>query len=129
MKQQGVLLDCDYLIALTVQSEQTHALAKEMFLRIAAYEQYILNTTLFELATVYSRKFGHKEACEVLNAIKTSSIRVLQVADVEAQAWEYFHTQRKKSTSFFDCAVLVAASAFHLSIASFDQFYPKSIRA
>jgi predicted nucleic acid-binding protein len=124
----GVLLDCDYIIALTVQTEQTHAAAKTLFHRMSAHKQYILNTTLYELATVYSRKFGHVQALEVLSSIKKSGIVLLDIAEIEEDAWNIFQSERKKSTSFFDCAVLATAQHFGLAIASFDKFYPKALR-
>jgi len=128
-RSHGVLLDCDYIIALTIPHESTHAKAKKIRESLFETPQFILVSTLYELATVCSRKFDHAFACNVLRNIEAADIKRLSVQDIEAEAWKEYYAQTRKSTSFFDCANLAAAKHYSLKIASFDSFYPKDMVA
>lgn len=124
---QGVLLDSDYLIALTFNNESTHHRASAIRANIAGIDQFILIPTLYELATVTSRKFGHDYSCNLIKLLETLPVKRLTVDNLRDDILNMFYSQRKKSTSMFDCANLVAAEHYGLKIASFDKFYPKTI--
>ena len=124
----GILLDCDYIIALSIDNESTHLAAKTVRRTIIDIPQFILRPITYELATVVSRKFGHVIASAMLKDLENSDIKRLEIDDFEPDIWKEFHSQTRKGTSFFDCANLVAAKHYALKIASFNQFYPKNLR-
>lgn len=123
----AALLDCDYIIALFIEAEVTHSRAKAMRDAIIKIPQFILRPTTYELATVLSRKFGHATALSILKDIQ--HVQVLNINELEKSIWLEFRSHTKKSTSFFDCANLVAAKHYGMKIASFDSFYPKAMLA
>ncbi len=124
---QGILLDSDYIIALTFDNESTHHSAALIRENIAGIEQFILEPILYELATVTSRKFGQEHASKLIKQIYKLPIRRIIIDELEPHILELFHSQRKKSTSLFDCANLVTAKHYGFKIASFDSFYPKEL--
>ena len=93
-------------------------------LRQYFYEAYGF---IYELATVISRKFGHEFTHAILDDIQ-QTLKLLDIGDFEKEIWKEFRVHKKRNISFFDCANLVAAKHYGLKIASFDQFYPKSLR-
>lgn len=124
---RGVLLDCDYIIATFVQNESTHSVAQVLNRAAHHVPQFILRSTLYELATVLSRKFGQEAAIAIVQEIMGLSVQVIEPEIVEPAAWQIFKAQKKKSTSFFDCLVMAAAQHYGLHILSFDSFYPKEL--
>lgn len=125
---RGALLDSDYFIALAFAMESTHAKALAMKQALIGVEQYVLHPILYELATVVSRKFSHALAMAIMEDVRVAPLRVLEMKAVESMAWEIFFAQRRKSTSFFDCANVAAARHYSLKIVSFDHFYPSALR-
>lgn len=125
----GALLDCDYILALAIEEESTHDKALLMRDRLTSMPQFILNITLYELATVASSKFSQAFAKDLVgNIIKPQRpITLLSITDIEQDIWETFFVQNRNKTSFFDCAILTAAKLHRLRIASFDSFYPKRL--
>ncbi len=123
----GILLDADYIIALSFDNESTYSQALKISKNIERFEQAIIAPVLYEVATVTSRKFGHKLSCNLIKSIYELDIEIISVDNLEKNILELFYSQRKKSTSMFDCANLVAAKHYGFKIASFDSFYPKDI--
>lgn len=123
----GILLDADYVIALAFDNESTYPKALKISRDIKNIPQAILIPVLYEIATVTSRKFGHDLACRLTKSICELDIERIAVDNLETKILELFYSQRKKSTSMFDCANLVAAKHYGFKIASFDNFYPKDI--
>jgi len=124
----GVLLDCDYIIALSIHTETAHARAKALHNILAQTPRFTLRIVSYELATVLSRKYSHQTALELLDIIKKETA-LLDIDAFEHDIWSEFNSHSKKSTSFFDCANLVAAKHYGFKIASFDAFYPKALLA
>lgn len=98
----GVLLNCDYIIALSIHTETTHIRTKAMHNALANTPRFILRIVAYELATVLTRKYNHQTAVDLLDIVTRQS-------------------------TFFDCANLIAARYYGLKIASFDVFYPEEL--
>lgn len=123
----GILLDADYVIALAFSNESTHQKALKISKDIKNIPQIVLIPVLYEIATVTSRKFSHDFSCRLLKSIYELDIERISVDNLESKILDLFHSQRKKSTSMFACANLVAARHYGFKIVSFDNFYPKDI--
>ena len=123
----GVLFDSDFILSLFFMEESTHVQAQKIYQGLAACDEYILPHVHWEVITVCSRKYGHVRSHDLHRIIATQLKRVVTVPD-ELEVWKEFFSHSKKSISFVDCANRVTARKYGWKIASFDAFYPKSLR-
>lgn len=121
------LCDTDFLISLHLANESTHTQAVNIFQKYNSF--LILDITLYEVATVLSRKLNHTDAISLLNLIQENFTDVIAFKEkYEKLTFENYKIQKNKNTSFFDCAVLTVAIQNDYKIASFDKFYPEVLR-
>lgn len=127
-----ILFDSDVLIALRFADQSTHGQAKEIFKKISKRSNsfYCLNLCFQEVATVISHKYSQAQAKSFYHEIQKNPPNVIFLdKNIEAKAWKMFFQQKKKKTSFVDCANLVCVKLYKLDkIFSFDKFYPKTLR-
>jgi predicted nucleic acid-binding protein len=123
-----VLCDTDFIISLYLSEETTHAKAVQIF--SGDCEFFVLNITLYEVATVLSRKLPQPQAIENLESIQSFFVNVIKLStDDESQTFDLYKSFSKKNISFFDCACQVVATKNKMKIASFDKFYDPKILA
>lgn len=124
-----VFLDSDALFALYVASDVHHKKAKQILKKLLEDKTELLTTNLViqETATVISYRFGQKQAKDFL--VRFSKIGVKQIFTNEgptAKAWEIFKKQKKKGTSFIDCANVAFCREMKIGkIFSFDKIYKR----
>ena len=123
-----VLCDTDFLISLFITNEPNYVLANSIFDKYDKF--FVLNITFYEVATVLSRKLTQSEAIEILCRMRNTFVDIIKLSDQEEQiTFDLYNSFTKKNISFFDCACMTVAKKLDYKIASFDQFYPKSILA
>jgi predicted nucleic acid-binding protein len=122
----AVLCDSDFILSLLIETESTHRQASDIYQRIGGAQEVVLPQVHYEVVTVCSRKYGYAEAMDVHMFVQRRLKRVTAIA--EEEVWQEFFLHRKKSISYVDCANLVAARNYGWKIASFDGFYPKTLR-
>ncbi|MBL7159521.1 PIN domain-containing protein [Candidatus Microgenomates bacterium] len=124
-----ILLDSDTLFALYVASDIHHHKARQIFQELLNKEKELLVTNLVvqETATVISYRFGQKQAIDFINRFNKIDIEQVFVdRKLTIKAWEIFLKQKKKGTSYIDCANIVVYKELKiLSIFSFDQVYKR----
>ncbi len=124
-----ILFDSDILFALYVASDALHLKSKKDFQKYLAQKAdfFITNLVLQETATVLSYKFGQRTALNFLKRVKNLGAKEIFVSQkATIKAWEIFQAQKKKGTSFIDCANIAVYQEFKLDkIFSFDKFYQK----
>jgi len=123
------LLDSDALIALYSPSDALSRRAKIIYKRLLEEktECFITNLVLQETATVISNKFGQDQSLEFIDRIEKIEIGQIFVNErLTVKAWHIFKSQKKKGTSFIDCAnVAVFEEMGADMIMSFDKFYQR----
>jgi len=124
---QRILFDTDFIVALFIPNQSTHNRAKDAFMQIKDSEHFIVDITLFELATVLSVKFSHKDATTIVKDLLGTAITKISAVEFEEVIWKEFFAQKRNNISFVDCANLVVAKEYGFKIASFDAFYPKPL--
>lgn len=124
-----ILMDSDALFALYVVTDQHHQQAKQIFQKLLKQKAELITTNLVlqEAATVLSYKAGQRQACDFLQRFAKINIRPIFIREkLTAQAWKLFKKQKKKGTSFIDCANIVLCQEMKIpAIFSFDKFYFK----
>lgn len=124
-----VLLDSDALIALYSPSDALSKKAKKIYKRLLEEktECFITNLVLQETATVISHKFGQDQSLEFLDRLEKIDIEQIFVNErLTVKAWHIFKSQKKKGTSFIDCAnIAICQEKLVDQIMSFDKFYQK----
>jgi predicted nucleic acid-binding protein len=117
-----VLCDTDFIISLFLNEESTHDKAVQIFGN--QYEFYALNITMYEVATVLSRKLQQPEAIENLESVQNLFTKIMRITEEdETEIYKLYKSFSKKNISFFDCACQVVATNNNMKIASFDKFY------
>lgn len=123
----AILFDSDFILSLLIAQESTHERAVSAYARVTGeLQELVLPHVHYEVVGVCSRKYGQKEARMAHHFIRDRLTRVPALD--EAEIWHEFFAHTKKSISYVDCANLVTARKYHWKIASFDAFYPKSLR-
>jgi predicted nucleic acid-binding protein len=121
-----VLCDTDFLISLYVVEDSTHKIANELYIKCD--ECYVMNITLYEVATVLSRKLDQNLAVKIFNKIKSDFTNIVRISEeIEELVYYNFNKSKNKNQSFFDLACLVTAIENGYKIASFDKFYPSEL--
>lgn len=127
-----VLVDSDALFGLFVPSDPHHKEAKDIFEKLVneGTDLMVLNIVIQEMATVLSHKVSQMFAIDFVERFKKLKLTIIKVDEqLENSAWEVFLKQKKKGTSFVDCANMAAVEKYKLGgIVTFDDFYPKQIR-
>lgn len=125
-----ILLDTDFLFGLFVPTDAHHEQSKRIALNFKPHELFVSRLVIFETATVLSYKIGQDVSVSFVKRLLTLRLTTLDISEeVERRAWEIFTAQTKKGTSFVDCANLAVFEHYRLDgIATFDEFYPKSVR-
>lgn len=122
-----VFFDSDALFALYVASDVHHNKAKQIFKKLLEAKTELLTTNLViqETATVISYRFGQKQANDFLTRFAKIDIKQIFVGEKPtAKAWRIFKKQRKKGTSFIDCANIAICKEMKIGmIFSFDKIY------
>jgi predicted nucleic acid-binding protein len=127
-----ILCDSDFVISLLCEEESTYTQA---LLQYNTYfdngaEFWIMNITLYEVATVLSRKFDQPRAIQTLELVEENFKNIIRISEAdESEAFELYKSFAKKNISFFDCACQTVATNNKMKIASFDKFYDPKILA
>lgn len=120
-----ILCDADFIIALLLDTDSNHAKALELYNKFEFNQFFVMNITLYEVATVLSRLLPQFEAIEVLSLVRQKFDNpVIFDPKWENSVYELYKTFTKKNISFFDCGCLIFAKKVNAKIASFDSFYP-----
>ena len=129
-KAPTILCDTDFLIALLVENESNHSLAKDILNKNIEADFIYSNLIEYELLTVLSRKFDQGIAVQIYTLFKeTFENRFEFNLSYEAEIINLYKNSKNKNQSFFDIACLVLAQKLGYKIASFDKFYPKELLA
>lgn len=124
-----VLLDSDALIALYSPLDALSGKAKAIYERLLEEKAqcFITNLVLQETATVISNKFGQDQSLEFLDRVEKIDIEQIFVNEkLTIKAWQIFKSEKKKGTSFIDCAnVVVYHEMGAEEMMSFDKFYQR----
>ena len=123
-----IICDTDFLISSLIIHETTHHQAVKIGSLVANADMLFLDLVHFEIATVISRKYGYREARVILSKLEEINLSRISFRDHESAIWDEFRSHSKKNISFVDCANLVVAQKLKAKIASFDTFYPNTIR-
>lgn len=127
MKEDKVLIDADALVALFLIDDFNHEKAVFLAKKIKNSSVYISPFTIPEVATMLSYRISHQLAKIFLKKVhQLKLIRLVFTEKVEKLADEIFLKEKKRKTSWFDCA---NAAFFKLhrfdKIFSFDKFYQR----
>ena len=129
-KTPTILCDTDFLIALLVENESNHKLAKDILNNNIETNFIYSNLTEYELLTVLSRKFDQNVAVQIYTLFKeTFENRFDFDVAYEEEIINCYKNSKNKNQSFFDIACLITAEKLNYKIASFDKFYPKELLA
>ena len=124
-----VLFDSDALFALYVATDVHHQKARRIFqdLLDKKTKLWVTNLVIQEVTTVVSYRLGQKQAKDFLNRFNKIGVKQIFVDQkLTAQAWEVFKQQKKRGTSFIDCANVAVCKELKINkIFSFDQIYAK----
>ena len=127
-KTPTILCDTDFLIALLVENESNHSLAKDILNNNIETNFIYSNLTEYELLTVLSRKFDQNVSVQIYRLFKeTFENRFNFDIAYEEEIINLYKNSKNKNQSFFDIACLVLAQNLGYKIASFDKFYPREI--
>jgi predicted nucleic acid-binding protein len=130
MTNKTILCDTDFLVALLVVQDSNHLKAKQILEKYIDHTFVHSNLTKYELMTVLSRKLTQNQTIAVLDLFIDTFENEFQFdIKLENQVIEFYRNSANKNQSFFDIACLITAQKYGYKIASFDQFYPKSILA
>lgn len=124
-----ILLDSDALIALYSPLDALSKRAKTIYKRLLEEKAqcFITNLVLQETATVISNKFGQDQSLEFLDRVEKIDIEQIFVNEkLTIKAWQIFKSQKKKGTSFIDCANVAVYHEMGIEgMMSFDKFYQR----
>jgi predicted nucleic acid-binding protein len=125
-----ILCDADFLIALFTKQDSTHQKALDLYNSHDSDCFTVMNLTIYEVATVLSRKMQQDKAIYTLESIRIIFPNAITF-DIawEAEVIDLYNSFTKKNISFFDCACMILAPKINAKIASFDSFYPPEILA
>jgi predicted nucleic acid-binding protein len=129
MVTEMVLLDTDFIFSFFDQNQSTHDQAVEIVKTLSPDARFIMsNLVKQELATVISYKVDHSSMKQVMKLLEYFEADEIFISKHETDLiWEKF-LQTKKKVSFIDVSNVFLAKKLSAKIASFDQFYPKSLR-
>ncbi|MEK7458033.1 MAG: PIN domain-containing protein [Patescibacteria group bacterium] len=121
------LVDANVLIALFRENDASHDRAVQLMKSIAKEDNHlvVLNLTLYECATVLSMKIGMERAKQFYLHYNTVIEKVIQFDEqLEDKAWRIFLKQKKKGTSFVDCALVATAKKLGMKdILTYDKWF------
>lgn len=126
------LVDANVLVAAYRPDDKLHEKATELIEKLKRDRWTFVFTNLLkqEVATVLSMRVGMVLARKFLQDytdIIDEEIFIDEV--VEKLAWEIFKIQKKKGSSFVDCANLAVIEKYKLDgLLTFDLFYPRKLR-
>lgn len=122
-----IIIDSDAIIGKMVPTDVHHEKTLPLFQRIDSGEikAYITNLVIYEVATLFSRRYSQKQAVIFLDTIFSSHFEIIYIDELLSQKTvERFKSYSKKNISFVDCANLVAAEEKGINrIFSFDKVY------
>jgi predicted nucleic acid-binding protein len=125
-----ILCDADFIIALFVDHDSNYIKATKLYNATDNSLFIVTNITIYEVATVLSRKLSQSEAVYTLESIRQRFINPIIFNHLwEAEVYDLYNSFDKKNISFFDCACMILAKKLDCKIASFDSFYPAEILA
>ncbi len=123
----SILLDSDSIVAQLKHGDQNYAKALSTVekIRELKLKKYILNLVIYETATVLSYKISQDVAQQFLSNIDSAGVEIIHFEQrLEKLTNDLFITQKKKGTSYVDCANIVTMQQYKIdSIFSFDSFY------
>ncbi len=122
-----LLVDSDFLIALTKEDDTNHITATTKAERYQLASIFVTPFVIPEAATVLSYRVSHEAAKRFLKGVRSSGLIVLPHDEVITHDTdEFFLVQRRKGTSWVDCCNVTTVRAYQLDgILSFDAFYRK----
>lgn len=123
-----VLLDSVFLYGLFVEEDPHHSICLNLLPKIEQSKIIVCNLVIYEMLTLFSRRFSQELAKSFLEDINSFNIQRVFVDDsLEEEVLAVFSSQIKKNISFVDCSNLVIAKKYNYKILSFDKFYPKEL--
>lgn len=126
------LFDSDFLYGFILPADVHHATCVSLFevIEKKSIEKYVLSSVIQETATFLSYRIGQQASVQFLDTYWHLELTELELdKKVTRRAWELFKEQKSKRTSFIDCANLAVTELYNIdAIASFDTFYPESLR-
>ncbi len=80
-----------------------------------------------ETATLLSHRYSQDYACRFVRYLHTTEFPVIEVAgEIRQQSEELFLAQKTEKVSLIDCANVIVARRFEISIIlGFDRFYSR----
>jgi predicted nucleic acid-binding protein len=125
------LVDANVLVAAYRPGDALYDKAVSLIqkLKKTGWRFVMTNLLMQETATVLSMRVGmelakkfHKDYVDIIDE------EVFVDKDTEKKGWEIFLSQKKKGTSFVDCANMATIEKYKLDgIVTFDEFYPKEL--
>jgi predicted nucleic acid-binding protein len=87
----------------------------------------VLPTAIGELAAVFTKDIGMKEAQEVIHRVSNSNISILEIDEyITVQAIAMYQKQKSCKETLFDCFIMAVAKMLGIRyIFSFDKGYKK----
>ena len=126
------LVDANVLVGLYRSDDSLHKDAVKLVTKLKGdgFRFVLTNLVLQETATVLSMRVGMGLAEKLLKDYKNIIDEEIFINEgLEMASWKVFLRQKKKGTSFVDCANLAVVEKYKLDgILTFDKFYPKSLR-
>ncbi len=127
-----LLVDSDYLVGAFRIDDSHYVVAKDVLGKASAkgHALYVLSLVLQETATVLSHRTGMNAVVLFRERYEDLHMHIIRLDEaLEGWSWQIFLNQKKKGTSFVDCANLATIQTYKLNgILSFDHFYPSSLR-
>lgn len=125
------LVDTNIFVGAIRDRDALHDRAQKVLTAIKeTHEIWALSLVIQETATVLSMRDGMDAARLFYKNYKNLvDVEIKMDDSLEQLSWHIFLKQLKKGTSFVDCANLAVFEHYRLDgIATFDEFYPKSVR-
>ena len=123
-----ILCDADFIIALFITTDSNHQKACDLYDTYDFEQFFVMNITMYEVATVLSRLLPQSEAVTALQLVRQRFDNpVIFETKWGESVYELYNTFQKKNISFFDCACMILAKKVKAKIASFDSFYPPEL--
>ena len=105
--QSKLLVDSDVFVSLIDKNDSNHKktiLLNNKLIK-QGYKFFALNVVIYETATVLSHKISHQSAVDFLINILSAKMEIIRLDEkTEKTALTIFLEQKRKNTSFIDCA-------------------------
>jgi len=125
----NTIVDTDALVGLFNTGDVHNREASRIFEELERRDinTLVLPTTISELAAVFAKDIGMKEAQELIHRVLHSNILIVEIDEyMTVQAIAMYQKQKSRKETLFDCFVMAAAKMLGIRyIVSFDKGYKK----